>query len=82
MVSPRFVRQSPGGLPTRWPGGRSVYTGSYAIPHTKTGHSELRHLIVERNREAILDPRTQELGNAGGFNKRMGELPRRRVARG
>ena len=26
-------------------------------------HSELRHLIVERNRDAILDPRTQELGS-------------------
>ena len=71
-----------GGLPTRWPGGRSVCTGSYSIPHTKTGHSELRHLIVERNGEAILDLRTQELATTGGFNRRMDELPRRRAARG
>ena len=33
-------------------------------------HSEMRHLIVERNRDAILDPRTQELGSIGGFNNR------------
>ena len=38
-------------------------------------HSELRHLIVERNRDAILDPRTQELGSIGGFNKRLSALP-------
>ncbi|MDE0033998.1 MAG: hypothetical protein OXU75_12815 [Deltaproteobacteria bacterium] len=38
-------------------------------------HSELRHLIVERNRDAILDPRTQELASIGGFNKRLSALP-------
>ena len=38
-------------------------------------HSELRHLRVERNRDAILDPRTQELGPIGGFNQRLSALP-------
>lgn len=38
-------------------------------------HSELRHLVVERNRDAVLDPRTQELATAGGYNERMGKLP-------
>ena len=38
-------------------------------------HSELRHLIVERNGDAILDPRTQELGSSGGFNSRLAMLP-------
>ena len=38
-------------------------------------HSELRHLRVERNRDAILDPRTQELGSIGGFNQRLSALP-------
>ena len=51
-------------------------------PAYEDRHSELRHLIVERNRDAVLDPRTQELATTGGFTKRMGELPRRRVARG
>ena len=38
-------------------------------------HSELRHLIVERNRDAILDPKTQELGSIGRFNQRLSALP-------
>lgn len=38
-------------------------------------HSELRHLVLERNRDAILDPRTQELGSTGAFNQRMSGLP-------
>ena len=38
-------------------------------------HSELRDLMIERNRDAILDPRTQELGSIGGFNKRLSALP-------
>ncbi len=38
-------------------------------------HSDLHHLVIERNRDAILDPRTQELGSLGGFNKRISELP-------
>ena len=38
-------------------------------------HSELRHLVAERNRDAILDPRTQELGTRGGFDERMSKLP-------
>ena len=44
-------------------------------PAYEDRHSELRHLIVERNRDAVLDPRTQELATTGGFNKRMSELP-------
>ncbi len=38
-------------------------------------HSELHHLMIERNRDAILDPRTQELGSIGGFNERLSALP-------
>lgn len=38
-------------------------------------HSELHHLVIERNRDAILDPRTQELGSVGGFKQRMSALP-------
>ena len=38
-------------------------------------HSELRHLIVDRNLDAVLDPRTQELGSMGGFNQRLSALP-------
>ena len=38
-------------------------------------HSELRHLIVERNRDAILDPKTQELGSIGRFNQRLSASP-------
>ena len=38
-------------------------------------HSELRHLVAKRNRDAILDPRTQELGTRGGFDERMAKLP-------
>ena len=44
-------------------------------PLNKDRHSELRRLVVERNRDAILDPRTQELGTIGGFNQRLAELP-------
>ena len=44
-------------------------------PRYEDRHSELRHLIIERNRDAILDPRTQELGSIGGFNKRLAALP-------
>ena len=51
-------------------------------PAYQDRHSELRHLIVERNGDAILDLRTQELATTGGFNRRMDELPRRRAARG
>ena len=38
-------------------------------------HSDLRQLILERNLDAILDPKTQELGTPGGHNKRMSALP-------
>jgi len=31
--------------------------------------------MIERNRDAILDPRTQELGSIGGFNERLSALP-------
>ena len=44
-------------------------------PLNEPRHSELRDLIVERNRDAVLDPRTQELGSAGGFNNRLATLP-------
>ncbi len=38
-------------------------------------HSELRHLMVDRTLDAVLDPRTQELGSIGGFNQRLSALP-------
>ena len=38
-------------------------------------HSELRHLIIERNSDAVLDPKTQELGSKGGYNERLARLP-------
>ena len=81
MVSPTVVRQSPEDC--RRGGWADV--GLHGIvfdPAYEERHSELRHLIVERNRDAILDPRTQELATTGDFNRRMGELPRRRVVRG
>ena len=34
-------------------------------------HSDLRNMIVERKRDAILDPKTQELGSMGSFNERL-----------
>ena len=37
--------------------------------------SELCNLMLERNFDAVLDPRTQELGPAGRFNERLSALP-------
>lgn len=37
-------------------------------------HAELHDLILERNRDAILDPRTQEMASPGGFKRRMSAL--------
>ncbi|MCY4426158.1 MAG: hypothetical protein OXC05_03890 [Halieaceae bacterium] len=34
-------------------------------------HSDLRNRVVERKRDAILDPKTQELGSMGSFNERL-----------
>ena len=56
-------------------GGTVGLHGIVFDPAYEDRHSELRDLIVERNRDAVLDPRTQELATTGGFNKRMGELP-------
>ena len=56
-------------------GGSIGLHGVVFDPLNDERHSELRHLIVERNRDAILDPRTQELGSMGGFNKRLSALP-------
>lgn len=59
----------------------SVASGSVGLhgvvfdPLHEDRHSELRHLVIERNRDAILDPRTQELGSIGGFKERMSALP-------
>ena len=44
-------------------------------PLNEDRHSELRHQVVERNSDAVLDPKTQELGSVGGFNKRLARLP-------
>lgn len=52
----------------------SVY-GVVFDPAYQARHSELRDLMAERSFDAILDPRTQELGSAGGFNRRLSELP-------
>ncbi len=38
-------------------------------------HSELHDLVLERGRDAILDPRTQELGTIGGYQPKMSTLP-------
>ena len=56
------------------PGSVGLYGVVFDPLHEKR-HSELRDLMVERNRDAILDPRTQELGSVGGFNKRLSALP-------
>ena len=56
--------------------GRSVgLHGVVFDPLYEDRHSELRHLIVDRNLDAVLDPRTQELGSIGGFNQRLSALP-------
>ena len=52
--------------------------GVYGVvfdPIYQARHSELRDLMAERSFDAILDPRTQELGSAGGFNRRLSALP-------
>ena len=52
--------------------------GVYGVvfdPVYQERHSELRDLMVERNFDAILDPRTQELESVGGFNRRLSALP-------
>ena len=52
--------------------------GIYAVvfdPVYQARHSELRDLMAERNFDAVLDPRTQELGSEGGFNRRLSALP-------
>ena len=51
--------------------------GVYGVvfdPVYRARHSELRDLMAERNFDAILDPRTQELGATGGFNRRLSTL--------
>lgn len=69
---PRAVKAAPEPLGWYlWPS----FVNHRGIADAVAGHSELRHLIVERNRDAVLDPRTQELATTGGFNKRMSELP-------
>ena len=56
-------------------GGSVGLHGVVFDPLNDDRHSELRDLTVERNRDAILDPRTQEMGSIGGFNKRLAGLP-------
>lgn len=43
-------------------------------PLNEDRHSELRDLVLERRRDAILDPRTQELGTLGGYKPKMSSL--------
>ena len=56
-------------------GGSVGLHGIVFDPLHEDRHSELRDLIVERNADAVLDPRTQELGSIGGFNARLAALP-------
>ncbi len=56
-------------------GGSVGLHGIVFDPLYEDRHSELRHLIAERNRDAVLDPRTQELGTSGGFTETMSSLP-------
>lgn len=44
-------------------------------PLNEERHSELHDLVLERKRDAILDPRTQELGSVGGYKPKMSALP-------
>lgn len=43
-------------------------------PMNEDRHSELRDLVLGRRRDAILDPRTQELGTLGGYKPKMSSL--------
>lgn len=56
------------------PGSVGLY-GMVFDPLYENRHSGLRDLMIGRNRDAILDPRTQELGSIGGFNERLSALP-------
>ena len=56
-------------------GGSVGLHGVVLDPSHEDRHSELRDLVVERNGDAVLDPRTQELGSIGGFNARLAALP-------
>jgi len=59
----------------------AVVSGSVGVhgvvfdPVHQARHSELHDLMAERNFDAILDPRTQELGSKAGFNRRLSALP-------
>lgn len=44
-------------------------------PLNEDRHSELHDLVLELGRDAILDPRTQELGSKGGYQPKMAKLP-------
>ena len=56
-------------------GGSVGLHGVVFDPSHEDRHSELRDQIVERNGDAVLDPRTRELGSIGGFNARLAALP-------
>ena len=56
-------------------GGSVGLHGLVFDPLYEDRHSELRQVILERNRDAILDPKTQEPRSKGGFNQRMSALP-------
>ena len=56
-------------------GGSVGLHGVVFDPSHEDRHSELRDLVVERNGDAVLDPRTQELRSIGGFNARLAALP-------
>lgn len=55
-------------------GGAVGLHGIVFDPLHEDSHAELHNLMLERNRDAILDPRTQELGSVGGFKGRMSKL--------
>ena len=56
-------------------GGSVGLHGVVFDPSHEDRHSELRDQIVERNGDAVLDPRTRELGSIGGFNARLAARP-------
>ena len=56
-------------------GGSVGLHGVVFDPSHEDRHSELRDQIVERNGDAVLDPRTRELGSIGGFNARLPRCP-------
>jgi hypothetical protein len=55
--------------------GRGTCFGAVFDPTTLERHKELRALILDRELDAILDPRTQPSATAGGYTDSLGSLP-------